>query len=451
LPPHRVDGPSLAAVTGFNPSDLSHLAIAPAGTPSFRTTFGNLAPRVGLAYQLFHSQDRVTVLRAGFGVFYDMATGETGNILAETSYPFGAFQFKFGGTFPFDSATQVPPPITVAGLSNPGSAPLSAFDPNLLLPYTLQWNVAVEQALGKQQSVSMSYIGSSGSRLIQTAIVSAPNPNFNSADLVSNAALSDYNALQVQFQRRLSAGLQVLASYTWSHSIDTASAGSTFVGSNSFVPRSLAASNRGPSDFDIRHVFSAAATYAIPAPKVNTFAKAFLRDWSVQDVVQLHSATPVNVFEADYSQLEQYSTQIRPDLAPGQQLYLSGSQYPGGKALNPAAFVSPPLDSNGNPTRQGNLGRNALRGFPLAQWDLAIHRDFPICDRLRLMFRAELFNILNHPNFASPQSGIGNADFGMSTQTLADSLGGNVGAGGFNALYQLGGPRSVQFALKLQF
>ncbi|MGH9511448.1 MAG: TonB-dependent receptor domain-containing protein [Terriglobales bacterium] len=449
--PSTIDGPTLAAVEGFNPSDLSRLAIAPSGTPPFRTTFGDLAPRVGLAYQLLHAQDRETVLRAGFGVFYDMASSETGNILAETSYPFGAFQFLFGEAFPFNSATQAPPLITVAGLSKPGSAPLAADDPNLLLPYTLQWSSAVEQGVGKQQTVSISYIGSLGRRLIQTAIVSAPNPNFNSAYLVANTASSDYNALQIQFQRQLRGGLQALASYTWSHSIDTASSGSTFVGSNSLVPQSLAASNRGPSDFDIRHVFSAAATYAIPAPKINPFAKSLLSDWSIQNVVQLHSAPPINIFEADFSQLAQYSTQIRPDLVLGQPLYLSGRQYPGGKALNPAAFIAPPVDSSGNPTRQGNLGRNSLRGFGLSQWDLAIHRDFRIRDPLQLMFRAELFNVLNHPNFGPPQSGIGMGDFGQSTQILADSLGGNVGAGGFNALYQLGGPRSVQFALKLQF
>jgi hypothetical protein len=87
----------------------------------------------------------------------------------------------------------------------------------------------------------------------------------------------------------------------------------------------------------------------------------------------------------------------------------------------------------------------------LAQWDFAVHRVFPIHDSLKIEFRAELFNLPNHPNFAPPQSGLGSADFGQSTQTLAESLGGNVGAGGFNALYQLGGPRSIQFGLKLHF
>lgn len=450
--PKSVQGPDLLAVTGFNLQDLSQLTPAPAGTRPFQTGFGNVAPRVGVAYQLRKDPALQTVLRGGFGVFYDLATGETGNILAQAAYPFGAFQFLAGVTFPFDATTKAPPAITLAGLSAPGSAPLSAFDPHLLLPHTLQWNVAIEQGLGKQQSISFSYVGSAGRKLIQTAIVASPNPNFNSAYLITNAATSDYGALQIQFQRQLRSGLQALASYTWSHSIDTASAGSNFVGSNSLLPADLAASNRGPSDFDIRNVFSLGATYQIPSLKLNRFTEFLLGDWSVENVMQVHSAAPVTVYEANFPDLAQFSTQVRPDVVQGQQLYLYGSQYPGDKALNAAAFTSPPVDSSGTPIRQGDSGRNALRGFGLTQWDVALHRDFPIREaRFLLQFRAEAFNLLNHPNFGPPQSALGAGSFGVSTQTLAESLGGNVGSGGFNSLYQLGGPRSLQLALKLQF
>jgi hypothetical protein len=449
--PSPVHSPSMVSVTGFNLEDLSQLAIAPAGTPPFKTTFGNVAPRIGLAYQVSQKPGFQTVLRGGFGIFYDLATSETGNILAEASYPYGAFQYVFGTTYPFDPSTAAPPTISIAGLSAPGSAPLTAFDPHLLLPYTLEWNVALEQGLGTQQSISGSYVGASGRRLIETGVLSQPNTSFASAYLITNAATSDYDALQLQFHRQLRQGLEALASYTWAHSIDTASAGSTFVGSNTFVPGALAR-NRGPSDFDLRHVFTLAATYEIPGPRLNKVSVAALRGWSVQSAVQVHSAPPVNVYEANFPQLAQFSTQVRPDLVPGQPLYLYGGQYPGNKALNPAAFVSPPVDGNGNPTRQGTLGRNALRGFGLTQWDLALHRDFPIRDTgVVLQFRAESFNVLNHPDFGPPQSGIGAGSFGVATQTLAESLGGNVGSGAFNALYQLGGPRSLQFALKLQF
>ncbi|HEY6351199.1 MAG TPA: carboxypeptidase regulatory-like domain-containing protein [Candidatus Angelobacter sp.] len=458
--PSTTEGPRPAAVTGFNLNDLSKLALAPAGTSPFKTSYGNVAPRLGIAYELFQSQRWKSVVRGGFGTFYDLADGEIGNILGLTTYPYGAFKFLFGSTFPFDVASAAPPPITVAGLSDPTSGPLAAFDPHLRLPYTLQWNVAFEQALGTQQTISLSYVGSTGRRLIQTAAVSAPNPSFASAYLISNLAASDYEALQSQFRRQVTHGLQAIASYTWAHSIDTASAGSNSVGSNTFVPSAATSANRGSSDFDVRHAFSAGLTYDIPVRKLNSVANAVLRGWSLQNVFQAHSATPVNVFEASFTQLGPFSAQVRPDVVVGPPFYLFGSQYPGGKAINPAAFTPPPLtpaacipgiDFPCSPTRQGDLGRNALRGFGLFQWDFAVHRDFPIYESLKLQFRAEMFNILNHPNFGPPQAGIGDGSFGLATQMLGQSLGSNVGSGGFDALYQIGGPRSIQLALKLQF
>jgi hypothetical protein len=139
-----------------------------------------------------------------------------------------------------------------------------------------------------------------------------------------------------------------------------------------------------------------------------------------------------------------------------------GPPCAGGKGLNPAAFVAPPIDAiTGNPVRQGNLGRNALRGFGLVQWDFAVHRQFPIRDRVKLEFRAEIFNIMNHPNFAQPVGDLGspqslNPQFGQSQAVLAQGLGGsqyggNAGSGSLSSLYQIGGPRSAQFALKLSF
>src|SRR5260370_41831292 len=98
--------------------------------------------------------------------------------------------------------------------------------------------------------------------MIQSEFIITPNSAFASANLVTNAATSNYNALQVQFQRRLSGGLQALASYTWSHSIDTASAGDLFAnGANSLLPSVNSSQNRGSSDFDIRNAFSAGITH----------------------------------------------------------------------------------------------------------------------------------------------------------------------------------------------
>ncbi|MGB9067645.1 MAG: TonB-dependent receptor [Candidatus Acidiferrales bacterium] len=454
--PSSTSGPAIPAVTGYDLANLSSLALASAGTSPFATRLGNVAPRLGLAYQLSGSQNWARVVRGGFGVFYDLATSEVGNTLG-TDYPFAASGFvlgpAFGGTAASDAA---PPAITPAELSSPGAA-LLAFDPHLNLPYTLEWNVSLEQELGAQQSISASYIGSAGRRLLQTAYVVAPNSTLADAALIGNTATSDYDALQIQFERRLSRGLQVLASYTWSHSIDDGSLGTYGLGSN-FVPGLASNSNRGPSDFDLRNTFSAALTYNLPAPKTDSVGSAILKGWSLESVVQAWSAPPVNVYYDGFQTLLGAETDVRPDVVPGQPLYLYGSQYPGGKAFNPAAFTAPPTDpTTGIPLRQGDLGRNALRGFGAAQWDFAVHRDFPIHESLKLQFRAEMFNVLNHPNFAPPQGDLFspesiNPQFGLSTQMLGQYLGGlNVGGGGFNGLYQVGGPRSIQLALKLMF
>jgi hypothetical protein len=467
--PRSVNGPSLNAVTGFNLNNLSNLALLPAGTAPYKTTYGNIAPRFGVAYQLTRSQDWQAVLRGGFGVFYDLATSEVGNILAN-AYPFGVYTSLYSIPFPFDAATAAAPPIVPPNTSN--GEPLWAFNPHLDLPYTFEWNVALEQTLRGHQSISAAYVGSAGRRLLQTAFVNSPNTHFASAGLITNASTSNYNALQVQFQRRLSGGLQGLASYTWSHSIDTASAGSLYGNeANALVPAINPNANRGPSDFDVRNALSAGVTYDIPAPKRNALANAIIRGWSVQNVIQARSAQPVDISDSNFLELHSAQADVRPDLVPGQPLYLYGSACasvfqslaeliqgqgcPGGKGFNPNALTNPPTDSNGNPLRQGDLGRNALRGFDSFQWDFAVHREFPIHESLKLQFRAEMFNILNHPNFGPPSGCFGlfcSTDFGLSNNMLGQSLsGGQAGGGAFNPLYQIGGPRSLQFAMKLEF
>jgi hypothetical protein len=454
--PASLSGPGFAAAVGFDLSNLANLALAPTGTPPYKTTYDNVAPRIGLAYQVSQNEQWPTVLRGGFGVFYDLATSETGNLVYSAAYPFGSTNLLFGGSFPLMGSAANPVPIAPPDASNFGE--LFAFDPNLRLPYTLQWNAAIEQSLGKQQSLTASYVGSAGRRLIQSAVISQPNLNLYAAQLVTNSSTSDYDALQVQFHRQVSKGLQALASYTWSHSIDTASAGSIGNPSNELSAFNSSI-NRGSSDFDIRHALSLGLTYDLPAPTAaNLLASALLRGWSVDNVVQARSAPPVDVNYEYLGLSNGFHTNARPDVVAGQPFYLYELGYPGGKAFNSAAFTPPALDPiTGLPLAQGDLSRNALRGFGAAQWDFAVHRDFPIRESVKLQFRAEMFNLLNHPNFGQPVGNLGypgapNPLFGLSSAILGQSLaGGQLGNGAFNPLYQLGGPRSMQFALKLFF
>ena len=121
------------------------------------------------------------------------------------------------------------------------------------------------------------------------------------------------------------------------------------------------------------------------------------------------------------------------------------SGAPGNKVINPVAFTTPASTSV-----QGNLRRNALRGFGATQWDLTIRRQFHLAGHLSVQTRGDFFNILNHPNLGNPISYLTSPQFGEAMQTLNNALGGGQN-GGLNSLYQIGGPRSTQLALKLQF
>ncbi|HZQ25215.1 MAG TPA: TonB-dependent receptor [Terriglobales bacterium] len=459
--PSSSSGPSLPAVTGYNLADFSQLTVAPAGTPAFRTPYANLAPRFGIAYEFVQNQKWQGVLRGGFGVFYDLVSSETGQALGvgTGTPPFGAQGLvlgpSFGGTalFPYTADDAAPPPIPATG----SISQLFAFNPKLRLPYTLEWNASWQQALGKEQSLTVSYVGAAGRRLLQTShFVSPPsNPNVN-AYFVDNTGSSDYDALQLSFQRRLSGGLQMLASYSWAHSIDTGSAGSYLGTASNAGIGSNSNANRGPSGFDIRHAFSAGITYDIPTPKTHRLAKLLLGGWSTENFLLARSAPPVDLtdFHIYGNTLSTGAlANVRPDLVPNEPLYLYGPQFPGGKAFNSSAFTDPPVDPiTQQPLRQGNVPRNLLRGFGAVQWDFAVHRDFVLHEAARLEFRAELFNVLNHPNFGQPNGFFGTGQFGLSTQMLGQDLnGGSLGGGGLSSLYQFGGPRSIQLALKLFF
>lgn len=422
------------------------MTLAPRGTPLYDTTYGNVAPRVGIAYQVREAGNWITVLRGGFGIFYDQGYGSIGGLSAY--FPFNSAKIiapslcpsgAIGVCFPLSSQEAAPPAFS----TTPPVVTIFVADRNLKLPRTYQWNAALEQSLGSSQSISFTYVGAVGRDLLRTTILNNPNPDFITVYLTDNTATSDYQALQVKFQRRLSHGLQALASYTFAHSIDIAST-DAFTILN--TPSTYANPNidRGDSDFDIRHSFTAGVTYALPKPEWNKLAKATLSNWSVDAFVLARSAPPVNVV-GSLVVLGGAYLYPRPNVVPGQPFELFGPQYPGGKIFNSAAFAEPA------PGTQGDFGRNVLRGFGATQADVAFQRQFALTEQLNLRFRAEFFNIFNHPNFGPPNSSLTSPLFGYSTQTLASSLGSGGANGGLNPLYQIGGPRSIQLALKLAF
>jgi hypothetical protein len=416
-------------------SEPQALSLAPQGTSLWRTSWFNFAPRFGTAYALRNAAGRETVVRGGVGVFFD-----TGQQLATTGYNGAGFsgtasycQSGCAGpsVFPLAANELFPPivnPPVGAGLRVYG------FEPNLQLPLTWQWNAGLQQGMGKEQALTVTYVGASGRRLLQSNELNLGqvNPTIGTLVFVKNALTSDYNALQVQLQRRLSGGLQVLSSYTWSHSIDYGSRNNAFP------------AQRASSDFDVRQNLSAALAYEVPGEPQNKLLQVLARDWGIDDRFSARTAFPVTLnggSVTDPVTLQRYYTGL--DLISGQSLYLNGSQFPGGRTINPNAFALPAAG------QIGNSPRNLARGFGAWQMDLAIRREFPLYEKLKLQFRAEAFNIFNHPNFGTIDSSYCPSGpyctFGQATATLAESL------GGLSPLYQLGGARSMQFALKLVF
>jgi hypothetical protein len=263
----------------------------------------------------------------------------------------------------------------------------------------------------------------------------AVNPAFSQGNglfLIENGSWSSYHSLQAQFQQRLSHGLTVLASSTWSHSIDNLS--------NNFI--SYEPLLKGDSDFDIRENFQAAATYDLPHLEKGRTADALANGWALDLRAFARTAAPVDIQGAEYvasNSTEQYA---RPNLVPGEPFFLYGPRFviPGGKEINYAAFQSV---SGTN----GDAPRNFLRGFGANEVDFALRRQFEAGDRARIQFRAEAFNILNHPDFGAIYNRLiyGPTLFGQAYNTL------NIGLKNQNPLYEQGGPRSLQLALKVLF
>jgi len=295
----------------------------------------------------------------------------------------------------------------------------------------------------RKQSLSIGYVASLGRKLstIKEYTVSMLNPQFSSFYLYENGPGSNYNSLQVKYQRQMAHGLQALASYTWSHAIDWASADN--------APSAVFPLQRGNADFDVRNNFTGALVYSLPTQYQNKFEKAILGYWNANAYVVARSAFPYEpVGPAVIDPVTGY--QIAGELNyNGAQPYVYKAGIPGGRQINPAIF-----SVTTNPLGVGNAPRNFLRGFGEAQANLAIQRTFPLYERSQLLFRAEAFNIANNPTFGvvnttcgvtTPGATCTNVLMGQATNTLSTALGGTA------ALYQQGGPRSLQFMLKFLF
>jgi hypothetical protein len=430
-PPTEASGRTPLGLANIN--DIAHSPVAPAGQPLYRNRYANFAPRLGVAYQIQRDPGREFVVRGGVGIFYDLGTSQAvGGFL---NYPFQLRTSLSNQPYPLTLA-QILPPVPVTMPPYPGSS--GTYDPDANLPYTVQWNVALEKALGASQTVSLTYSAALGRRLVSRFTdagfpASFRNPNFLTDNFVRNILSSDYHALEVQFRRRLARGLQALGSYVWSHAIDDASDDTSTT------------LRRGDADMDRRQAFKAAVSYDLPTVASRRALSTVLSHWALDGLISAVTGPPQGFTLATSLGPDGTPIYRTLDLVFGVPIYIDDPHSPGGRRINGAAFASAPSN------QIGTLGRNALRGPPLNQTDLSLRREFVVKERLRLQARLDAFNLLNHPNFGLFNLGVSRtaANFGQASSMYGRGLA--SGAGGFSPLYQIGGPRTLQLSLKLVF
>ncbi len=379
--------------------------------------YGDFAPRLGVTFRLDHQGQ--TVLRAGGGLYYDSSVS-----IATEAINNGPLN---GGTLK-----------TIGGGLAAGNISYG-FVPNLQLPQVLQWNVALEHGFGTHDVVSLGYVGSTANHLLRTEMSNALNTG-KYVVLTTNRAGSDYNALQLQYRRHVAAGLDVAASYGWSHSLDSDSSDAFLfwsgVGSS---PRNDHAS----SDFDVRHAMNAALSYEFRRRKRSS-------GWSLDAIVRARSGFPITILDEEATTGLALANAFRPNWVYGQPLWLPDNAAPGGKTLNPAAFALAPAPV-GAIGAQGNLGRNVTPGFGMWQLDLAVRHEFRLSERFGLQLRVDGFNALNHTNFGDPVRFLNSPLFGLSTSLLNMELGTGSPGSGLAPALQTGGPRALQVGMRFHF
>ncbi len=403
----------------------------------------DFGPRLGLAWNVMSN----TVLRAGYGIYYDYIPQDllvanytsSAGLVTNPVEPVPVLPMNFNQSA-FNGST---PGVAIMTASTGGPYSIFAVPHNFPTPYSQNYNFNIQQKLGRNMSLEVGYVGSKGTHLVRLfdanqpdANYNFPNPNFYNMDFLAPISSSSYNALQTTYRIQGRGGWSGFASYTYGKSLDDASDGIDFTYGAAFPQDSTnLAAERGPSTFDTRHRFTAALVYDVPT--WHHVPRALGAGWSLNWIASLQSGRPIPIVTSNDTTGRYYYNQ-RPNVVAGINPILSNwNPYTG--YLNPLAF-SQPADGT-----FGDLGRDSIFGPGYKNLDFSVAKNTQIFERLNLQLRAEFFNILNHPNFALPNGSItpGPGTAGQISQT-PDVAQGNPGLGG-------GGPRVMQVAAKLTF
>jgi hypothetical protein len=421
---------------------------------AYKRDLNNFGPRVGFAWNLAST----TVVRGGYGLYYDYVPQDL--MIANFTNSAGLVTPPIGPkavtplTFDSTAFSVAPPPNTAPSpVFTPASPPFDIFftPRNFVTPYVQNWNLNLQQELSKEIALQLGYVGSKGTKLVRLRDANQPDVNgdrpnqtYGYMDEFANLSSSVYHALQATLRTRSWHGVTGFTGYTWSKSIDDASDGIDFVATVALPQDSNnLRAERGPSNFDTRHRFTAAFNYEVP----HLFGpKRFAEGWQLNTIITAQSGRPIPLVSANDTSAfsnPNFNTQSnfhqRPNLVPGQPIINSNWESSPDVVgyLNGNAFAQP---ADGT---FGTLGRNAIYGPHFWNVDLALAKSTQFYERINLQFRAEFFNIFNHPNFALPGFSINPGSNDVITQT-PDQAQTNPGLGG-------GGPRVIQLGLKVIF
>jgi len=324
-------------------------------------------------------------------------------------------------------------------------------DNGLTAPRLLEYHIAVERNLGEKQTLSLSYVASSSSNVTQNLSTPAFSSQYDLANQVEGVGTSSYKAGKIEFRRRFSDAFQMLASYTLSHSVDTASTDIALGGAFATIE----GTENGDSNFDARNLLKISGSFGFPVVDF-PIASTLTKDWHLDFNGTYRSGLPFNILTLtsvtsastdsctsnsnSYCSVGVYS-EVRPNqLQQGVWLPLPGT--PGGQELYAPAFSIPSTFA------QGDTNRNSLRGESAWQVDLALRRRIALRDGFSVTIAAEAFNVFNRPSLANPipyvTGNLSSPNFGTYTQSLQSGFGGM-------SPYGLGTPRTMEFTLRVQF
>jgi len=410
------------------------------GTAPWHMDYAQLAPRIGLAWKLPWFG---LMLRAGAGLFYDPTLGASVDPI--NGAPFNSWLYLPTGNGISGSSGA----STAATSPSPGAAAspdvarfLSGDYPALHLPRSWQWKTTLEKKIVWAGTMSASYAGNAGSHLLGSEAYVDPSTGILDRLVTLTGNSSNYQALQMRYAASPIPGVYASVAYTWAHSLDDGSQDSgIFLIHPGYELNEAWAS----SSFDVRNALTAAVSYRVPAPTSFAGLLGSLAGWTVSGILRAHSGFPINITDAEQALSEDFENAGRPDLVPGQPIWIADPSVAGGRRLNPSAFRLPSAG------QEGTLGRNAIYGNGLTQIDASLRRTFAFSDRMGIEVGLNIFNVLNHPAFADPVAFLSSPWFGQSTSMQNLMLGSGTPNTGMPPLFQTGGSRSAELSLRLSF